>query len=364
MRAKNWMLRRSHPDDDLLELTFALLGESGAVPDNLRAHKRTIRGARAGLKDNKALIPALRKLSLFSLTPRQAARIIYPDSDGLHAFGGRAITAADAAHNPYLLSESYVPATDEARESDADLDREQRTDGPIDYFTIDIGMFSDRRYIERNDDLQDLTIAGPERLRAFAIEALHRNEALGHSFAPLGVLAEEARAHPLFYRDKIALAEEQFLSDEHLAHFRQRLHVQDFDGQYYFYFQETQDAEEIVARFVGDAISLGDLKVDLSWLGDYLDTQAAEIAENIAGFDDAAFKAERRRLMEGALQRRFYCITGRPGSGKTQALHALLDYLEQASESAIVLAPTGKAALRLGDGARTDASWTAETIDR
>ena len=42
----------------------------------------------------------------------------------------------------------------------ADLDREQCTDGPIDYFTVDIGMFQDSRYLERNDEIQDLTVAG------------------------------------------------------------------------------------------------------------------------------------------------------------------------------------------------------------
>ena len=357
-------LHLSNPDGDLLELTFALLEGSGPLPEDLADHKRTIRDARAGVQDNKNFIPIFRKLSLFALSPRQIARIIYPDSDGPHAFGGRIIRGVELAQNPYLLSECYVPATDQARESAADLDREQRTDGPIDYFTIDIGMFPDRRYIERDDDLQDLTVAGPERLRAFAIEALKRNEALGHSFAPLAVLVEEAKAHPLFYRDKIALSEEQFQSEDHLAHFRQRLHVKDLDGKYFFYLQETKDAEDIVARFVRGRAGQADLKVNLDWLDDYLDTQAVEIAKDISGFEAEEFKAERRHLMEGALQRRFYCVTGRPGSGKTQALHTLLDSLEDAGESATVLAPTGKAALRLGGEARSGATWEAETIDR
>lgn len=357
-------LRARQPDADLLEETFALLLGKEAIPEELARHKRTIRDARAGLRDNKALLPVLRKLSLFALTPRQVARIVYPDSDGIHAFGGQPIKAADIARNPYLLSESYVPATDRGAESATDLDREQRTDGAIDYFTIDIGMFPDSRYIDRNDDLQDLTVAGPERIRAFAIEALKRNEALGHSFAPLAVLVDEARAHPLFYRDKIALTEEQFLSDEHLSHFRARLHVREVDGQHFFYLQETKDAEEVVARFVQERIGMKDLKVDLSWLDGYLAEEASKLGEKIAGFDAGTFKTERRRVMEGAQRRGFYCVTGRPGSGKTQALQEILNRLEEAGESAIVLAPTGKAALRLNSEAKADATWKAETIDR
>jgi exodeoxyribonuclease V alpha subunit len=218
--------------------------------------------------------------------------------------------------------------------------------------------------MERNDDLQDLTVASPQRLRAFAVEALHTNETLGHSFAPLNVLVEAAVAHPLFYRDSIALSDEQFLSDEHLSHFRQRLHVKEIDSRYYFYLQETKDAEDIIGRFVKERIAIPDLNVNLDWLDQYLNKQADEIASKIDGFDKASFHAERHRLMDGALRRGIYCVTGRPGSGKTQALHALLDHLEQSGESATILAPTGKAALRLSGEAKAGAKWKAETIDR
>ena len=327
-------IRLNNPDNDLLDLTFALLEGSGELPEALVNHKRTIRDARAGIRDNKMLIPVLRKLSLFALTSRQIARILFPGNDGLHAFSGRKISGAHVAQNPYLLSESYVPATDQEKENAADMDREQRTDGPIDYFTIDIGMFPDKRYIERNDDLQDLTVTGPERLRAFAIEALRRNETLGHSFAPLTLLVEEAKTHPLFYRGSIVLTEEQLLYKEHLAHFQQRLHVQDRN---FFYLQESKDAEDIIARFVRERVELSDLNIDLNWLGSYLNTEAVKISKDISGFEINDFKAERRLMMERGLQSRFYCVTGRPGSGKTQALGALLDFFEKVGENTIVL---------------------------
>lgn len=357
-------IRCCNPSADLLDSTFELLEGGNLLAPALKDHKNTIHDARAGLEDNKNLVPVLRKLSLFALTSRQVARIIYPDDDGPHAFGRRKIRAVDVATNPYLLAENYRPSTERDAESRADLDREQRTDGPIDYFTIDIGMFPDRRYIERNDELQNLTVAGPQRLRAFAIETLNRNEAFGHSFAPLEVLVEEARTHPLFYRDRIALSENQFLSEKHTSHFRKRLHLQDLDGQRFFYLQETRDAEKIVTRFVNSRIDLADLSIDLTWLNDYLDGESEKVSKDIADFDKEAFKTERHRLIEGALQRRFYCVTGRPGSGKTHALFDLLNRLEANGETATVLTPTGKAALRLSGDAGVNSSWKAETIDR
>ncbi|HXR75393.1 MAG TPA: ATP-dependent RecD-like DNA helicase [Bryobacteraceae bacterium] len=355
--------QQTDENEDLLAAALALLESKAAASGEMQTHKNTLRDARAGLRDHRSLIPILKKLSLFSLTPRQIARILFPDTDGLHALGGKTFTAAELSANPYLLCEQYVPSIELDKERSADLDREQRTDGPIDYFTVDIGMFPDSHYVEKNDELQDLTVAGPERLRAFSIEALRRNEGLGHSFAPLSVLLEEASAHPLFHRDKIALRADQFLSPEALQHFAQRIFVREADGDQFFYLHETKQAEEIVNRYVTECLATRDRRADVSWITAHLDAEASQLAAKIERFDVNSFKAERRQLMEGVLQRRFYCVTGRPGSGKTQALRALLNHLESIGESATVLAPTGKAALRLNEGSASGTNWKAETID-
>jgi len=351
-------------DQDALGAALALLQSKDAPTGEIQKHRPALRDARSGLRDHRALVPVLKKLSLFSLTPRQVARILFPDNgDGPHALAGKSCSPAELAANPYLLCEQYVPSTDQDKERTADLDREQRTDGPIDYFTIDIGMFPDGRYLQRNEELQDLTVAGPERLRAFSIEALRRNESLGHSFAPLDVLLEEALAHPLFYRDKIALRAEQFLTPEAMQHFSQRIYIKEVDGEHFFYLHETKQAEEIVNRYVTQALAASDCRVDLGWVEAHLDAEAVQLAAKIENFDPASFKAERRQLMEAVFRRRFYCVTGRPGSGKTQALRALLDHLESTGETATVLAPTGKAALRLNEGSAASVKWKAETID-
>ena len=351
-------------DQDLLGAALALLQSKAAPSGEMQKHRATLRDARDGLRDHRGLLPVLRKLSLLSITPRQVARILFPDSgDGPHALAGKSFSPAELAANPYLLCEQYVPSTDLEKERVADLDREQRTDGPIDYFTVDIGMFPDGRHLERNEELQDLTVAGPERLRAFSIEALRRNESLGHSFAPLEVLLEEATAHPLFYRDKIALRAEQFLTPEARQHFSHLIYIKEVAGEQFFYLHETMQAEEIVNRYVTDTLVASDRAVDLNWISLHLDAEAAVLAQKVENFDAASFQAERHQLMEGVLRRRFYCVTGRPGSGKTQALRALLDHLQSIGETATVLAPTGKAALRLNEDSNSGAAWKAETID-
>ena len=351
------------PGSDLAEAMFELLGGKGAPPEPLAVHKKVLRNARLGYRDHEERDPLLRKLALFSLTSRQVGRILFPDADGGPAFGTLALADADIVANPYLLAESYVPVIADPAEERADLDREQRSDGAIDYAVIDIGMFPDDEHLDPTDDLHDLTVAGPERLRAFALEALRGAEALGHSFVSVATLVEHVAQHPLFYRDKLAVSEAQLLSARHLSHFRERLHVEAVDETHFFYRLPTWHAEQTVMRFVTDRLGMPHLIADASWIDEYLAGEAQAL-QHIPDFDVASFEAERGRLMAGALTQRFYCATGRPGSGKSQALLRLLAEFETLGQTTVVLTPTGKAALRLNQDRPEGASWEAQTIDR
>lgn len=225
-------------------------------------------------------------------------------------------------------------------------------------------MFPDHRHLERRDDLQDLTVTGPERLRAFAHEALRAAEANGHSFVSTSTLAEHAAKHPLFYRDKLAVTAAHFVSEDHLARFRERLHVENVDGSHFFYLQRAWNAEQIIMRFVSDRLKLKPLSAKLDWTAGYIAAESAALSKAIAGFDTERFARERGQMMAGAMTQRFYCTTGRPGSGKSQAIAQLLQTFDAANERTVVLAPTGKAALRLNTEAPDDATCQAETIDR
>jgi hypothetical protein len=65
-------------------------------------------------------------------------------------------------------------------------------------------------------------------------------------------------------------------------------------------------------------------------------------------------------------KRSLYLLTGRPGSGKTYEVSHIIESLRKRKEGVIVLAPTGKAALRLSQNiaANTSIDLKAETIDR
>lgn len=348
---------------DLADAMFELL-VGKETPEALIPQKRVLRMARLGFQDHGHRLALLRKLALFALTPRQVGRILFPEMDEVAAFGSLQLSDGDLVANPYLLAESYVPSIVDAREDRADLDREQRSDGSIDYAAIDLGMFPDEDHLEPHDDLHDLTVTGPERLRAFTIEGLRDAESLGHSFLSTPALVEHAAQHPLLYRSKLAVSEAQLLSPRHLAHFRERLHVEVVDGKHFFYRLSTWQAEQTLMRFVTQRLALKALGADTSWLKDYLAGEADELEAAIPDFGREAFISERSRLMAGALTQPFYCITGRPGSGKSQAVIRLLSQFDAMGQKTLVLAPTGKAALRLNQARPEAATWEAQTIDR
>lgn len=104
------------PEVDLLDYIFALLASKDRLTDALSKHMGTLRDARAGFRDNRSLKPLLQKLALFNLTSRQVGRILFPVSDKLDAFAGLSPSASDVAANPYILAESYVPATAAGKE--------------------------------------------------------------------------------------------------------------------------------------------------------------------------------------------------------------------------------------------------------
>lgn len=351
------------PSQDIADALFELLANK-EVPEAIVGHKRLLNRARKGFLDHSHRLNLLRKLALFTLTPRQVGRILFPNDDVVATFGPLKLSDGDIVANPYLLAESYIPSVVVAREERADLDREQRSDCPIDYAAIDIGMFPDEDHIEPHDELNDLTVAGPERLRAFAIEALREAESLGHSFLSSSTLVEHASQHPLLHRNILSVNETQLLSPRHLAHFRERLHVEVADGKHYFYRLTTWQAEQTVMRFVSGRVCQAALKADTSWLSGYLAGEATELGGTIPDFDRDGFMNERTRLMAGAMTQPFYCVTGRPGSGKSQAVISLLSQFDALGQRTLALTPTGKAALRLNQARPEGATWEAQTIDR
>jgi ATP-dependent exoDNAse (exonuclease V) alpha subunit len=359
-------LRKAGGKESNLSRVFSLIGSSKPIPAELSEHAKLIKAARRGFKDNTASEPLLRRLCQFNLSAFQLRRIVFRDSLEKEpaVFGASDIDEDDLVHNPYLLCERYVPVTDNEKWRKRELDVLDRRDGPINPFIIDIGLFPDTDYIDHDEDLGDLTPSSPERLRALITEHLHLVASEGDCYSSSERVLEYLRGEPLFYRrlqeNKLTITRKQLTAPAHCQHYQQRLHLREQDNEVFFYLREVKQAEELVARLILELSKRKDHKVNTSWIDLHLDEEVKELKKR-PKFDEKQFRKERRDLLEGALKRSIYVISGKAGSGKTHALRKVVEKIESAGENVTVLAPTGKAALR----ARQEAKFEdAQTIDR
>jgi exodeoxyribonuclease V alpha subunit len=186
----------------------------------------------------------------------------------------------------------------------------------------------------------------------------------GDCYSSSECVLEYLRGEPLFYRrlqeNKLTITRKQLTAPNHRQHYQQRLHLREEGGRVFFYLREVRQAEELVARLIRELSKREDHKVDTSWIDTHLDEEVKELRKR-PNFNEGQFRKERRALLEGALMRSVYVISGKAGSGKTHALQKVVERIESAGETVTVLAPTGKAALR----ARQEAKFEdAQTIDR
>jgi len=342
---------------NILSAVFQLLEKDEPISPELEDFSSLIAEASAGLRSHVTLVPLLRKLSLFSLSKTQLRRITFlgrTEGDD-HPFGNKDILPDQIVANPYLLCENYVPSEEE-------IDKPSLENRPIGLFTIDIGMFPDVKYFLKKDhELQNLGAAGPERLRAITIEFLNYLGSLGHCFVSVDRLYNEILKHPLFYKQELDLNKSELTAGNHRAYMEERLRFVQNKDQCYVYLREVKYAEELVNKTIASLVSrTTDHKVEVSWIDNYLTGEVAKLKKKIKEFPETLFEAERRQLLKGSLEKSLFIITGKPGSGKTQALRQIIHFLQSMREKITLLAPTGKATLRLKEETEFN---DAQTVD-
>jgi len=325
---------------NILDYVFTLVMGESEIPDYLGDYESFITEIRINIQQYEQDL--LQKLCLFSLTQRQISRI-------LHDFDTIKIES-----NPYLLCEVYVEQPDD--------DEVFVRDKKIGIITIDVGMFPNPHYLTRDAKLQNLLPSSPERLRAIILDHLRSSARYeGNCYAPVAKINDVIRDSPLFYKENIVLPKNYLTSDKCRIHFEEKLDIIKDDNNHYFYLKEIRYAEGLIGDGVRTLLSREDHPFEIPYVDEFLARDAESLeAKGIRGFSRERFVSERRQLIEGALKKSLYVLTGEAGSGKTHALKKIIEILKEAGEAVTLLAPTGKAALRLKDKTGLD----AQTIHR
>jgi exodeoxyribonuclease V alpha subunit len=270
-------------------------------------------------------------------------------------------------NNPYLLYEEY-----ESYPELLDKVTGEVLDNPIELFKIDIAYFPDTRFgIERLDLQYKMLNNDKRRIRALLIRYLRTLENTGHCFADANEVEEAIKNYPLFYNSATDYTLPanffQNLAAEYIIHFEEnesKLKVIHENDTNYFYLNEVYQAEEEIEAVVELLLNEQDNSDLYPNLNTYLNESCNTLKDKLKDyFDEEQFRIERTTLYENIYKNKLFVLAGNPGSGKSYELLNIITDLQQKGQKCLVLAPTGKAALRL----KSDPKYPnikASTIDK
>ncbi|MCX6251654.1 MAG: ATP-dependent RecD-like DNA helicase [Bacteroidetes bacterium] len=276
--------------------------------------------------------------------------------------------------NPYLLFEEY-----KSYDSWIDDVTGEEKDNPIELFKIDVAYFPDTRFgIDRIELQTQMKYNDKRRIRALLIRFLSTLENTGHCFADASEVENALKNYPLFYN---AGADYQLpgkffdnLSNDYVIHFEEndkKLKIISANDTIYYYLNEVYRAEQEIEEVIELLLQEKDNSVFFEDIDAYLMTSIHGNGDKNQGlnekfhghFDEALFIEERKRLYENIYKKKFFVLAGNPGSGKSHELLNIITDFKKKGQKYLLLAPTGKATLRL----KTDSDFPeieAFTIDK
>lgn len=292
-----------------------------------------------------AAIPAERRallqlLSRFDLSIDQATRL-YQQTE--RAKARLKVSDTELLENPYLAYE-----------------RDRSAPYSVPLGVIDRGVFPDDLVRaahplpaqSRVDDEVD-----PRRVRALVIDVLERAADAGDSVRSRARVIQDIRDQPLepacpVSIDVMAVCEEM-LQPEVVT-------VGMADGEPAYQLARLANARNLITRQVLRRQAAPHLKVGANWRA-AIDTELGDVPDDDDGEEELA-RQEKAAALEILATSRISVLVGAAGTGKTTLLRALSRLSGVKDGGLLLLAPTGKARVRLQEaiGAETDA--TARTV--
>ncbi|OCK52250.1 hypothetical protein BA768_12925 [Chryseobacterium sp. CBo1] len=265
--------------------------------------------------------------------------------------------------NPYLLYEDY----DYWQDSHDDVYGEE-LDSPIDLFKIDIAFFPHSKYKQRIDLQKTMEFVDKRRIRALVLRYLNTLENKGDCFTDATHLEKAMRSYPLYYElnKEYSLPEGFFhpISSDFSNHFQEepkKIILVEENDTTYFYLAKVYNAEKNVEEKIMSLLRASDHNEKFDAINMYIDNSITNLQKSIGdNFEVEIFKDERQNLYRNVFRKRFFIIAGNAGSGKSHEILNVIKHLEEhENQKYLLLAPTGKAALRL-----SKENVIASTIDK
>lgn len=273
----------------------------------------------ADLKDNDpATYELIKLLSRFELT-RDQAKSVVEDTDDPSVF----------LKNPYRLYELTRKST-----------------RPIGLMTIDRSLYPADPTRKRAPfpDSIEVDLDEPEdafRLRAIIVDALEHASRQGHTLLSTDLLIDRLKHLPLTREVEIDEQVVRICKED----FQDEIQVFQADEQWLLQLNRYRDAGEVIREHVlGRVNRAGEAKINWN------DEIAREFGPyNPADSDEKTAREEKDRALKTLERSPLSILTGPAGTGKTTLLKIFLDQSELVGRDVLLLAPTGKARVRLGN---------------
>jgi hypothetical protein len=325
-------------NEDPWPLVDQWLGNPGGEPEAVARVSPTMSKAWRAISEERRSL--LRLLSRFDLTIDQATRL-YQQTE--RAKAGIDLADADLLTNPYLIYEKDRFAVE-----------------PVAIGAVDRGVFPDDR-VRHAHPLPDPSCVDdpvdPRRVRALVIDVLERAADSGDSVWSQSRVIQDIRDQPLqpgcpISFDVMAVCAGA-LPPEVVT-------VPMASGDPAYQLARLSQARHAIARQVNRRRTGAPLKVEADWR-QIIDKQLGAIPADDDG-DEQLARQEKAAALQVLATSRISVLVGAAGTGKTTLLRALSSLPAVADAGLLLLAPTGKARVRMQEAMGGGATATAQTL--
>ena len=297
----------------------AFRSPDAVLPKQLQTDLKELAPTWKGLDDQRKAY--LRLLSRFELSKDQAAALY---DDGARRKRSWGSSDRQILQNPYLIYEMS-----------------RHSDEGVRLLTVDRGVFPEdvirlRHPLEKPSLLE--SAVDLRRVRAFAVATLEKMAADGHTLAPKGAVVDGIANIPIrpvcpVTADILAARVKDMGPD---------ISGTEIDGQLALQLDRYKTIGEIVRKQVEGRIGGKRHTVARDW---------AKLLEQrfgpCVGDDERRARKEKAAALKEIAEARFSVLAGAAGAGKTTVLGILCSQPEITSEGILLLAPTGKARVRM-----------------
>lgn len=297
-------LRDPAPDPEISARVTPMVSRTwAAIPDERRA--------------------LLRLLSRFDLNDAQATRL-FQESERTKA--GIACTDARLLANPYVIYEADRNAAD-----------------PVTVGTVDRGVFPADR-VRHAHPLPEPSMVGdpmdPRRVRALVVDNLERAAVVGDSLRPRGRVVQDIRDEPLdppcpLSSDVMSVCADDLPPEVVI--------VEMADGSAAYQLDRANAAKRTIARQVDRRRKGSPLRVEADWQA----VIAAQLTDGPVDEQERLAREEKAAALRVLATSRVSVLIGPAGTGKTTLLRALTSLPAIQDGGLLLLAPTGKARVRM-----------------